>query len=88
MRKKINKFDTNVFSNFLYISFTVLVLLLSLLNLQGLKNEQDVQVLGATDDKVFWEELAAKHPTYKDAWIELGRIDKVRQIDPNFSRLP
>lgn len=75
-------------NDFLYISLTVLILLLSLFNLQNMRPRKTIEVLGATDNTAFWEELAEKHPTYKDAWIELGRIDKVRQIDPNFSRLP
>lgn len=75
-------------NTFMYGSCAIFILLLSLFNLQNIKTRRENQVLGTTDNTVFWEELSKKHPTYKDAWIELGRIDKVRQIDPNFSRLP
>ena len=67
----------------LYINLVVLTLLLSLFNLVSLKRKE-VKVLGAESDNTFWEEFVIKHPTYRDAWIELGRMDKVKEIDPNF----
>ncbi|MEK7100336.1 MAG: hypothetical protein AAB872_00830 [Patescibacteria group bacterium] len=70
--------------NLLYITLAVLILLLSTLNLST-KPKQETKVLGTTTDNSYWEEMVVKHPTYRDAWIELGRMDKVKQIDPNFS---
>ena len=66
-----------------YIQISVLILLLSAFNLSNHK-KNIVQVLGAETNNLYWEELLKKHPTYRDAWIELGRIDKVKQIDPNY----
>lgn len=74
---------TKELNNLLYITFAVLILLLSLFNLQNL-NKQKVNVLGIKTNNSFWEDFMLKHPTYIDGWIELGRMDKVRQIDPNY----
>jgi hypothetical protein len=67
----------------LYINIAVVVVLLCLFNIYKPK-QQPVQVLGTTKDNSYWEEMVTKHPTYIDAWIELGRIDKVKEIDPNY----
>lgn len=75
-------------NNLLYITFAVLILLLSIFNLQKLKRNETVMVLGVETNSSFWEDFMTKHPTYIDGWIELGRIDKVRQIDPNYFQQP
>ena len=67
----------------LYIASSVLILLLSIFNLGSIK-KKEVKVLGAKVDNTFWQEFVAKHPTYIDGWLELGRIDKVKEIDPNY----
>ena len=74
---------------FLYVSSSVLVLLLSLLNIQSL-NSHKPKVLGVqvADDSKFWQEFLEKHPTYIDGWIELERFDKVSEIDPNYFQKP
>ena len=46
--------------------------------------QKNVQVLGIKTDNGYWEEIVKKHPTYRDAWVELGRTDKVKEIDPNW----
>lgn len=81
MAKKKNY--SNDLSNLLYINLAILVLLLTLFNLQ-LMEKRPVKVLGATTDNSYWEEMVKKHPTYRDGWIELGRMDKAKEIDPNF----
>ncbi len=70
-----------------FINIIIIVLLLSIFNLQSLK-KNEIKVLGATIDNSYWEEMVIKHPTYRDAWVELGRMDIVKQIDPNYSQLP
>lgn len=73
---------------FLSIIVVMLILLLSTFNLQNkIKPAQDEaknKVLGITTDSSFWTSFVEKHPTYRDGWLELGRIDKVKEIDPNF----
>lgn len=75
MKKELN--------NLLYITFAFLVLLLSMYNIQGLKSKK-TEVLGASIDNKYFEELVSKYPTYIDGWIELGKMDKVLEIDPNY----
>ena len=67
-----------------YINLTILILILTVFNL-SYKPKSQIQVLGATSDNSYWEELVKKYPTYRDAWIELNRMDKVEEIDPNFN---
>jgi hypothetical protein len=38
--------------------------------------------VGATEK--FWQDFLAKSPDYIPGWIEIGRIDKVKEIDPNY----
>lgn len=68
----------------LYISLTILVLMLAAFNLSQ-KTKKQIQVLGAESDNSYWEEMVTKHPTYRDAWVELGRMDMVEKIDPNYN---
>lgn len=72
--------------NFIYTLIAISILLLSAFNLRS--NKQEIQVLGAQveDNQKYWEELVKKHPTYIEGWLELGRLDKVREIDPNYLR--
>jgi len=46
------------------------------------------KVLGAEveedTNEVFWEDFLSRNPTYIPGWIEIGRIDKVMEIDPNY----
>ncbi len=69
----------------LFINITVLILFFSFFNL--IKSEKKaVQVLGVESNNDYWIEITKSHPTYRDAWIELGRLDKVKEIDPNYIR--
>ena len=68
----------------LYINIAVIILLLSIFNLSQ-KPKRETQVLGAETNNSYWEETVKKHPTYRDAWVELGRMDKVEEIDPNYN---
>ncbi|MEK7169031.1 MAG: hypothetical protein AAB778_03400 [Patescibacteria group bacterium] len=67
----------------LYINIVYIILLLSIFNLSQ-KPKAQIQVLGAETDNSYWEEMVIKHPTYRDAWVELNRFDKVEEIDPNY----
>lgn len=33
---------------------------------------------------VFWYDFLKKNPNYIPGWIEIGRPDKVKNIDPNY----
>jgi hypothetical protein len=79
------------YSTFAFYSVLVItLLLLSALNIQVYL--QPKVVLGVetetnTDD-VFWANFLEEHPNYIPGWIELGRFDKVKQIDPNYLLQP
>ena len=46
------------------------------------------KVLGAETqvnlEEKFWQEFLDKNPNYIPGWIEIGRTDKVKEIDPNY----
>lgn len=72
--------------DFLLLSILVIIiLLLSISNLSSLSNkERVVSVLGTNTDYEFWVNFVQKHPDYIDGWLELNRLDKVAEIDPNY----
>lgn len=72
------------FSTVIYINLAIIVLLLAFFNIRNTTEKKVVSVLGASEDNTYWEEMVKKHPTYRDAWVELGRMDKVLEIDPNY----
>lgn len=72
------------FSLVIYINLAIIVLLLAFFNIQNINEKRQITVLGASTDNSYWEEMVKKHPTYRDAWVELGRMDKVLEIDPNY----
>lgn len=69
-----------------FISSTILIILLSILNLE--KSHKKVSnVLGAQtidNNEEFWKGFLEKNPEYIDGWLELGEIEKVKKIDPNY----
>lgn len=84
-RKKAKEVDPQKDLNFLKILLiSVFLILISMFNLQ--LSSESSKVLGASTNSQneFWRELTAKHPDYIDGWLEQGRIDKVKEIDPNY----
>ena len=62
------------------------LLLLSAVNIdryQAPKKVLGVETQVNSEDK-FWEEFLNKNPDYIPGWIEIGRVDKVKEIDPNY----
>jgi len=87
--KKVNK---TVIELFIFVA-TLFVLLLSALNIKNyLAPKKTVKVLGAetiTDPETssgqrFWQDFLKNNPGYIPGWIEIGRTDKVKEIDPNY----
>jgi hypothetical protein len=35
-------------------------------------------------NEIFWQDFLDKNPNYIPGWIEIGRNDKVKEIDPNY----
>lgn len=92
MKKKSKKLKSNIEQIIIYTA-VLIALLLTAFNLQnylGNKKVLGVSVstvsenLESVSDRLFWEDIVEKNPTYIPGWIELGRMDKVREIDPNY----
>ena len=69
------------------LSLLLSTLVLSYLNIKNFYDTKDV--LGATTSKVesydkFWNEYLKNNPNYIPGWLEIGRDDKVLEIDPNY----
>lgn len=72
---------------FLFFSLSIItLLLLSALNIKNFLTPK--AVLGIEDvntiNENYWKEFLVDNPDYIPGWIELGRFDKVKQIDPNY----
>ncbi len=74
----------NELLNLFYLVSVVLLLLLSMLNIQNLSHKKNLKVLGISagqdlteiKNKInYWEELVSKNPTYYDGWIELYKLN-------------
>jgi len=92
MKKGNKKINSNIEHIIIYTAI-LLILLLTAFNLQGYLGEKKVlgaSIVQAADnfkpqaDRAFWEDFVNKNPNYIPGWIELGRMDKVREIDPNY----
>jgi uncharacterized membrane protein YecN with MAPEG domain len=78
----VNKMATELFIVVVAIS----VLLLSAINISNYQAPK--MVLGAEiqvdSDDQFWTEFLSNNPNYIPGWIEIERMDKAREIDPNY----
>lgn len=82
--KRVN----NIARELLVFVAALFVLLLSAANIESYQSPK--KILGTesqvnSDDK-FWEEFLNKNPDYIPGWIEIGRTDKVKEIDPNYQQ--
>jgi hypothetical protein len=70
---------------FLYVA-ALFVLLLASANIESYLSPK--KVLGAetqiNSNESFWNDFLSKNPDYIPGWIEIGRYDKAREIDPNY----
>lgn len=74
----------------IYIYLAILfILLLTSINIHnsllpkkvlGVKTQSNI----AQSNEEFWNDFVSRHPEYIPGWIELGRSDKAKEIDPNF----
>ncbi len=81
--------------------FGLLVFILGIFNLGVYLNDKPHVVLGAetnqSDERYYWEHIAATNPTYRDAWLEIASLEaeagnveyarslilRAKSIDPN-----
>ncbi len=107
MPKPAKKKNKNHLYLFCSICAVIVILSLSSFNFERFLAKQ--KVLGTqteiatqnalTEQILFWEKLVSENPTYRDGWLELGKLYeqagqsdkgtaallKARQIDPNYS---
>lgn len=87
-RKKINKAINELL---IYVSMLI-ILLISLFNVTNfLKSKKVLGVSTASLESVsftkkeqYLKDILRENPGYLPAWKELGRGDKVKEIDPNY----
>ncbi len=89
MPKPVRKIDklNSVAKELLVFTFILLLLVLTSANVDKYLQPKKVTVLGVeteNKDDEFWNEFLVKNPNYIPGWIELGRLDKAKEIDPNY----
>lgn len=93
--KTARKITRETSSQILLFIAILLVLLLSSINIAkytspntvlGINTEQKTES-ESQQETIFWQELLNKNPEYVPGWIEIGNLDKAKEIDPNFSTL-
>jgi hypothetical protein len=73
-------------SNLYFYVIAILILILSIININSYF-PQKPPVLGVetkNTEGIFWYDFLQKHPNYIPGWIEIGRVDKAIEIDPNY----
>ena len=74
----------------LFCTAIITLLLLSALNIESYLAPKDILGVRTTISEAdsievdFWKTFLEANPDYIPGWIEIGRWDKVRQIDPNY----
>ena len=81
--KQVNKAARQV----LMITAILFILLLASINIEyylAPKKVLGVETTASTQGDVFWQDFLEKNPDYIPGWIEVGKMDKVVEIDPNY----
>jgi len=86
MSKSANKINKISKELFVYVAL-LFILLLTIVNINSFLKPKN-NVLGAKTQTIseedFWKDFLSHHPNYIPGWIELGKNDKVKSIDPNY----
>lgn len=69
---------------YLLIIFTLLVSAININTYLKPNRVLGAEVEETNNAEVFWEDFLLRNPNYIPGWIEMGRIDKVIEIDPNY----
>jgi len=82
------KVNSVIVELFIYVAL-LFILLLTATNIESYQAPKiPLKVLGAktqvnSDDK-FWGDFLTKNPSYIPGWVETGKMDKAKEIDPNY----
>ena len=79
---------SNSDNQFIILSIALLILLLlSSLNIKNYYLPKTVLGISTQEDisnNEFWNEYLKNNPNYVPGWLEIGRVDKALEIDPNY----
>ena len=81
--KQVNKAARQV----LMLTAILFILLLASINIEYYlvpKKVLGAETIAPTQTEIFWQDFLNKNPNYIPGWIEIGRWDKVGEIDPNY----
>ncbi|MGA2910445.1 MAG: hypothetical protein ABSE04_01410 [Candidatus Microgenomates bacterium] len=70
---------------FVAILFVLLLTSVNIDNYLAPKKVLGIETQVGSNEK-FWEDFLNKNPNYIPGWIEIGRTDKMKEIDPNYIR--
>jgi hypothetical protein len=79
--KRVNQAETQL----LIFTGVIFILFLTAINIE--RHLLPEKVLGTETQnrtEIFWESFLKENPNYIPGWIEIGRIDKAMEIDPNY----
>ena len=79
---KVNKAATQILA-YVAALFVLLLTAINILNYQTTKKVLGVET-EEENDVVFWQEYLKENPNYLPGWAEMGREDKIKEIDPNY----
>lgn len=80
-----NKVNKAAFELLIFVA-ALFVLVLSSINIENYLAPKKVLGAEAQVDttETFWQDFLTKNPDYIPGWLEIGRMDKVKEIDPNY----
>lgn len=84
--------DAKINDNTKILLFLVSILTFLMLSLTNIKNITSKKEVLGIDTKIysseeFWNDFLTKNPDYIPGWVEIGRIDKVSSINPNYLQI-
>jgi hypothetical protein len=81
-----DKMTSNIIVELFIFIAIISVLFMTSLNIKNYLTPK--KVLGANiqvdRSQNFWQDFLVRNPNYIPGWIEAGRIDRVKEIDPNY----
>jgi hypothetical protein len=83
--KQVKRINKNTYYYLVTIAVMFALIVLNYVSYtQGSKNKRVLGVFTTNNTGVFWYQFLQKNPSYIPGWIEIGRIDKVKKLDPNY----
>jgi len=85
--KKNNQLRFDAVKEILIYICLLFIIVLTSININSYLSARKINVLGAetrVTNNSFWQNFLSKNPDYIPGWMEMGRLDKATQIDPNY----